>query len=191
MSDEAEHYDSLVTNQIDNIIMFKNFIDSVIEDCKSGEYKMNLIKKLSSISEKFFNEMENQYTPREKIVDILSDISSSDKESDSDDEFNKKINFYKYKMEKFMASSQSIDDSDKTESSAATPCNTPNDYSYIDNYKPVSITTGEYQTEQKPKSKDKLAYEFLNNNLELKNYHYLKSFNLNRVNSWINSSFIY
>ncbi len=38
---------------------------------------------------------------------------------------------------------------------------------------------------QKPK--DKLANEFLNNNLELNNYHYLKSFNLDRINHYCNS----
>lgn len=36
------------------------------------------------------------------------------------------------------------------------------------------------------KFKDKLANEFLNNNLELNNYHYLKSFNLDKINNYCN-----
>jgi len=43
----------------------------------------------------------------------------------------------------------------------------------------------------KQKPKDKLANEFLNNNLELDNYNYLKSFNTQRVNSYIDQCYVY
>ena len=38
-----------------------------------------------------------------------------------------------------------------------------------------------------PKSKDKLANDFINNNLQLNKYHYLKSFNTDRINNYCNS----
>lgn len=60
--------------------------------------------------------------------------------------------------------------------------------------KSVNMTTKIEDCRQPPeifKPKDKLANEFLNNNLELNNYHYLKSFNLNRISNYCNSVHIY
>ena len=54
--------------------------------------------------------------------------------------------------------------------------------------KQVESTSSTKQVEElKSKFKDKLANEFLNNNLELDKYHYLKSFNLDRINNYCNS----
>ena len=40
-------------------------------------------------------------------------------------------------------------------------------------------------------NKDKLVNNFLNNTLRLDKYHYLKSFNLDKLNNWNQISYIY
>ncbi len=63
--------------------------------------------------------------------------------------------------------------------------------SSVSNTSPGASTSSETNTnkppEDVPKSKDKLANDFINNNLQLNKYHYLKSFNTDRINNYCNS----
>lgn len=301
--------DDLLNSHIDNVLMLKKYVDTLLKEIKSGEYNVGQIQKLSSLTESFFNEIhddkndnnEYKFNPRTSIVELNSDTSDSDAESDeaddSDDDSKtreQKLQLYKTKMEKYLEPGKGfrsqysglygdaydiyndepefLDDDNKPYSQqiiktqpsskdghfAVTPYNTPSQPSYLNSYKQVSFRSAEnavanvrqnhvgldygtlkpYQNQitstqsqkkepivpdeqfdkletfskqctsnsdsetksegfklssdiPKSKPKDKLADEFLNNNLELNNYHYLKSFDISRVNNYVNLCYRY
>jgi hypothetical protein len=289
-----------LNTHIDNVLMLKKYVDTLLKEIKSGEYNVGQIQKLSSLTETFFIEFEdlkysssNQtqsytFNPRASIVELNSDTESED---DSDVESNdsdygakreEKLKLYKSKMGRCFNSSPNplghydiyndepefLDENESKvksnylikQQSTVTPFNTPSEPSYLDSYKQssyrqcetinttrsephigfnyshsnygtnfgekkqftvpdeqfdrledlykssaqtVSLSTPKISDSPqeigvrvssdfpKSKPKDKLADEFLNNNLELNNYHYLKSFNVTRVNNFVSLCYSY
>lgn len=248
---------SSINMHIDNIISFRDFLNAVLTDIKSGEYNIQMIKNLSHTVEKFYNDIsenddifkpsasiqneQKQLMP--KVVETFQDSDSdaesditilsgpaSDSESDSVDYPGKKsaysiANFFSHKPNDVQNDDpEFLDDYNAPSTSLATPYNTPqanslmSSYSKLreskvvqyDNYQSMyekhkqeveenkknqnepsrpSHVDFEYTSESKPV--DKLAEAFLNNNLELDKYHYLKNFNQNRVNTFCHMSLIY
>lgn len=252
---------SSINMHIDNIISFRDFLNAVLSDIKSGEYNIQMIKNLSHTVEKFYNDIGDnddifkpsdssqnepkQLTPkvveRFQVSDSDSDAESditivSGLDSDSDDNPGKKsaysiANFFSHKPHDVQNDDpEFLDDYYSPKSSVTTPYNTPKpssmmaDYSTIreqkvvqhdyyqslyekhkqevdENRKIQNETSGSCITFEKtnsgfavpPESKpvDKLAEAFLNNNLELDKYHYLKNFNCDRINTFCQTSLIY
>jgi hypothetical protein len=221
--------DDVLNTHIDNVLMFKKYIDTILNEIKSGDYNTIQIQKLSLVAEGFFNELDDKNTleyvfnPRTNIVEINSDTSVSDVESDFDsdvhnsvpdfldnDEKSKKFDYLtrtmlsqneeSYKYKSYHPEQHSHQYKQHTSH--------PYGYDYMNLSEPIKTTCSAEIVSNSgvldkndslessdikmptdiPKPKDKLVDEFLNNNLELNNYHYLKSFNINRVNNYIEQS---
>lgn len=232
---------------IDNIISFRDFLNTVLHEIKSGEYNTLMIKKLSQMVEKFYNEVgdnndlfksninflteQTKLTP--KLVESYID-SDSDDESDitivSDtDSANNSYNISKFFSHKNL--DHYNDDSDFiNEKNSSKTYNTQHEQSVIANYNKLreqSVSKLDYyqslyeqhkkefndnsknenvnsknenvnsdsdqnpENNKKPKAGDKLVEDFLNNNLELNNYHYLKNSNLNNINNFCKNCYVY
>jgi hypothetical protein len=128
MSDSLKEY-------ISNVKSFKTFIDTVVEEIDSGEYNVDIIKKLSECAEEFFSNIDEKpkLTPKTFMYDI------SDEEDDDEMEDIGLPNF--------------IDD-------------------------------------PKPKPKDKMIEEFLNNDINSYKYHYLTKTQRN-INVFCESCYTY
>ncbi len=274
--------DDTLNSHIDNIIILKKYLDKLLREIKSGEYNTVEIKKLSQISEEFFNEREDtpiseyKFNPRSSIVEIKSDTSDldtcnpvSDCENESgvessDEEKVTKLFEHKITFEDPVDNDEPnfLDDEKKTDSNHNYQTNsheylstgslsqndTYNQTRYLGNYKyyphphyndsqpsiyeqyknhkenrnhHLKIDSdnilrelcnrsqlkskyersyerfekmhNKYNTMHtpKPKDKDKLTDEFLNNNLVFDNYHYLKSFNTKKAEDYINQCYTY
>lgn len=253
---------SSINIHIDNIISFRDFLNAVLTDIKSGEYNIQMIKNLSHTVEKFYNDIgdnddifkpssSNQLESKQlvpKVVETFQDSESdadsdmtimSDSDSDNLDSPSKKSaysisNFFSHKKYEIQNDDPDfLDDYYGEPSNTSTPYNTPQNTSMISGYsrmreqkvvqhdyyqslyekhkqevdenrkiqspvEPTSPTCVKFEKTNfdstiPPESKpiDKLAVAFLNNNLELDKYHYLKNFNENRVNNFCASSLIY
>jgi len=203
ISDETLNY------HIDNILTYKKFLENILSEIKSDNYNKDMIKLLSrhiekSLSEisndttlfEFDNNEEDDFIPSVKIVSVDSDTS----DSISDDEsITKKLDFYEAKMDLYK--SHMTPKSEPNTLAHKKIYEEDNDFEMIHyNPNPVieskNFTSIQESTEFKPstndfKPKDKLAFDFLNNSLELDNYNYLRTFDLNRIDNYCNSVKIY
>lgn len=246
---------SSINMHIDNIISFRDFLNAVLTDIKSGEYNIQMIKNLSHTVEKFYNDIsenddifkpsasiqneQKQLMPKvvetfqdsdseaESDITILSGpMSDNESESDNADYPGKKS---AYSIANFFSHKPNDVQNDDPEfldeyNSPSTPYDTSHANSLMSNYSKMreskvvqydnyqsmyekhkqeveenkkiknepsspSHIDFEYTSELKPV--DKLAEAFLNNNLELDKYHYLKNFNQYRVNTFCHMSLIY
>jgi hypothetical protein len=50
---------SSINIHVDNIISFRDFLNAVLSDIKSGEYNIHMIKNLSQTVEKFYNDIDD------------------------------------------------------------------------------------------------------------------------------------
>ncbi len=251
---------SSINIHIDNIISFRDFLNAVLTDIKSGEYNIQMIKNLSHTVEKFYNEIgdnddifkpstihhseDKKFTPKivetypESDSDAESDItivSGLDSDSDSADYSGKKsaysvANFFSHKPQHVQNDDPDfLDDYYSPSPPVSTPHNTPQNSSLMTSYSklreskvvqhdyyqalyekhrqevnenrkepssPLSVKfekteEDSYIPPEPAKPVDKLAEAFLNNNLELDKYHYLKNFNLDRINNFCQQSLIY
>jgi hypothetical protein len=251
---------SSINMHIDNIISFRDFLNAVLTDIKSGEYNIHMIKNLSHTVEKFYNQIGDnddifkpstltQFEEKElmpKIVetyqesdsDVESDItiaSGPDSDSDSIDYPGKKsaynvASFFSHKPQDVQNDDPDfLDDYHSPSPSVSTPHNTPQNSSLMTSYsklrEPKVVQHDYYQelyekhrqevdenrkehssplivkfekteedsdiNREPSKPVDKLAEAFLNNNLELDKYHYLKNFNQDRINNFCQQSLIY
>lgn len=72
--------DTDIINQIDNVMLFKDFLDEVVKNIKNGEYDKKVIKKISDYAETILeeysseNRMDNLYS--KPFGDILDDPHS-------------------------------------------------------------------------------------------------------------------
>jgi len=210
MEENTEYYiqDESLKYHVDNILSFKKFLENILLEIKSNNYNKNMIKLLSRHIEKSLSEISNDTTlfeynknddddfiPSVKIVSVDSDISENISDSNSDDEseesITKKLDFYQSKMDLYSphivpkTTYEKIyeDSTDLYEESKL----------QIIHYNPDSdsVTSIQDTSSKDIKPKDKLVHEFLNNNLKLDNYHYLKSLNLDNINNYCNSTKIY
>jgi hypothetical protein len=239
---------SSINIHIDNIISFRDFLNAVLSDIKSGEYNIHMIKNLSQTVEKFYNDIDDngdifkpnndnsleskQLTPKTVETYQYSDSDSDDTESiitvvsgmsESDSENPKSPSKSAYSITKFFSHKPydvSNNDPDFLDDyyGPTTPQNTSLNsrtqeqkvvqYDYYQSlYEQHKQEVTEQKTEStsitfeksnsgtfsphEPKHVDKLALAFLNNNLELNNYHYLKNFNQNHIDNFCASSYIY
>ena len=85
---------SSINIHIDNIVSFRDFLNAVLSDIKSGEYNINMIKNLSKTVEKFYNDIgdsEDIFKPdnedftdsNQLIPKTVETYSASDSDSDS------------------------------------------------------------------------------------------------------------
>jgi hypothetical protein len=209
--ENAEYYisDETLNYHIDNILSYKKFLENILLEIKLNKYNKNMIKLLSRHIEKSLSEISNDTTlfeydkneddnfiPSVKIVTLDSDTS----DSNSDDEsITKKLEFYEAKMNLY--ESHMIPKTEPNTLAFKKIYEEDNDFEMIHhNPNPVieskCFTGIQDNPESKPsvsdfKPKDKLAYDFLNNELELNSYNYLKTFDLNRINNYCNSVKIY
>ncbi len=207
----AEYYisDETLNYHIDNILSYKKFLENILLEIKSNKFNKNMIKLLSRHIEKSLSEISNDtnlfeydkneddnFVPSVKIVSVDSDTS----DSDSDDEsITKKLEFYQTKMDLY--SPHMLPKSKPNTLAFKKIYEEDNDFEIIHhNSNPVmesknftgiqeSIDFKSSTNDFKPK--DKLAFDFLNNKLELDNYNYLKIFDLNRIDNYCNSVKIY
>jgi hypothetical protein len=215
-----EYYstDDELNNHIDNILTFKNYIDSITQDIKRGDYDTNTIKKLSKLSEDYFlNDNSNEYKFNPKIVEINSDTSDDDSEittiySPSENSSNRNYNT------SLLTNYEPYDNTDpdfldeQTTYSSKLDYNNPKEISNIGDL--FDTKSNDTDTEYKEKlydkymslakesqtnytqidynkPKDKLINDFLNNSLKLENYYYPKIGYQNMYITFYNNSQYY
>lgn len=212
LEENTEYYisDETLNYHIDNILSYKKFIENVLLEIKSNKYNKNMIKLLSRHIEKSLSEISNDTTlfeydkheednfiPSVKIVSVDSDTS----DSNSDDEsIEKKLEFYQAKMDLY--SPHLLPKAEPNTLAFKKIYEEDNTNIEMIHYNPELVTEHKYFTSIQDvtdskqsisnfKPKDQLAYNFINDTLELDNYHYLKIFDLNRINNYCNSVKIY
>ena len=185
-----EYYsdDIVINSHIDNIISHKNYLDSILTQIKSGIFNNKLIKKLSKIAETFFNEMdngndENVFIPSIKTIDTSDNDSNGESDNESvcelgnisdNETYNEKLNH----NNKDTKDANFIDEYEK--------------YSQIyESNNNITIPINQSTSSQVSKSTDKLADNFLNNNLELNNFYYLKLYNIKNINNFCKDCYVY
>jgi len=210
--DNTEYYlkDQDLNYHIDNILSYKKFIENILLEIKTNKYNKNMIKLLSRHIDNSLSEISNDtslfdydkneddnFTPYVKIVSVDSDTP----DSNSDDELTTKLDFYQAKMDLY--SPHILPKAEQNTLAFKKIYEEDNDFEiFHHNPNPVIESKNfigiQDNNNQDPKQsvsnfkpKDKLAYEFLNNKLELDNYNYLKTFDLNRINDYCNSVKIY
>lgn len=178
--------DNIINVQIDNIIMLRNYINDVLDEIKycpinSDEQGSSLstkvketgniikIQNLSLVAEKIFNnividsDIELNSNSEPECLEEKSQNNSVLYEKDLDKEYERLEKLHKLLID-----------------------------SKLSNNNPVlEQLTDSNSLISKPTNKDKLADEFLNNNLDLTNYYYLKSLNIFRVTDFIKQSYTY
>ncbi len=185
--------DLSLNNHIDYIILYKKYLDSLLNDIKNDKINKKLIKQASKIARRFFNskqyleesddikaydsgsESEFDFKPMTKIItisdtesDAESDIAIHDASDDDMTQTYKPSNYTKGLLTEYNNSPEFLD------------LSTSSDY-LKQSIKP--LTKIEYlQPTYVNKINDKLADDFLNNNLQLNKYYYLKSFNNEQAN---------
>ena len=242
---------SSINIHIDNIVSFRDFLNAVLSDIKSGEYNIHMIKNLSQTVEKFYNDINDgedifkpnngksveskQLVPKtfetyqysdsdtESDITVVSGMSLSDSEnvdspkksaynitkyfshkpydvSNNDPDFlddyygpvtprnpylnsrtqENKVVQYDYYQSLYDQHKQDIKEHNPSTSEPSSPSGIIFEKSNSGTFSP-------------PDSKpvDKLALAFLNNNLDLNKYHYLKNFNQNNVDNFCVSSYTY
>jgi hypothetical protein len=67
-------------SNITNVVALKNFIDSIVDEIKSGEYNPEIIKKLSSFAEEILDidSLTYKFKPSSFIVDNISETHASE-----------------------------------------------------------------------------------------------------------------
>jgi hypothetical protein len=161
---------------VGNIVSFKRLIDTVLDDVKSGEYNIKILKQLSDTAEIFFNNMEDSdeaSIPQKK--ELKPRIVEVDEESsDDDNDEPKKISNYKF-AHKFTLSS---DDESTENESDDEPKKNGEDIDFIDNFESqfdrLQKLMGDSDESIKKDRKDKFISKFLNNDIDIDKYHYLK-----------------
>lgn len=220
---------SSINIHIDNILSFRDFLNTVLNEIKSGEYNTLMIKKISQMVEKFYNDisdedelfkpnMDNLLTTSKLTPKLIEtyEKSDSDAESDitifsgSDSDIPKSgysiTNYFSHKTADIYSDE---DDQIMTSLNTSVIAN----YGKLREQKVAKLDYYESLYEQhkkeikenlqiedivstidqvkKPKIGDKLAEAFLNNNLELNKYYYLKNFNQNNINNFCKSCYVY
>lgn len=207
----AEYYisDETLNYHIDNILSYKKFLENILLEIKSNKFNKNMIKLLSRHIEKSLSEISNDtnlfeydknendnFVPSVKIVSIDSDTSNSDSDDES---ITKKLEFYQTKMDLYsphmlpksepntLAFKKIYEENDNFEiiHHNSNPVIESKNFTGIQESIDFKSSTNDF------KPKDKLAFDFLNNKLELYNYNYLKTFDLNRIDNYCNSVKIY
>jgi hypothetical protein len=181
----------------------KYTLDSKLDHVSGFNSKLDHVSgfnsKLDHVSG--FNSKYSDYTPSQDIHSSSQTKSKShgyflrheSKDNLNKDSLDEKLDYYSS-----VYSSLTQQEQEQTKETLSPPTSTVND-----SVKDINNETSNNKVEDqnqppnllkvnlKLKSKDKLANEFLNNNLELYNYHYLKSFNLDRINNYCNSVSLY
>jgi hypothetical protein len=171
--------DNIIKNQIENILLLRNYINDVLDEIKNENESSllarvketgNIIKiqNLSLVAEKIFNNI---------VID--SDIELN---SNSEPECLEEEKLQNYNTLKSVLHEEDLDkEYERLEKL----------HKSLNNNPVLELLTDSNSLISKPINKDKLSDEFLNNNLDLTNYYYLKSLNIFRVTDYIKQSYIY
>lgn len=165
-----------------NIVSFKRFIDTVLDDVKTGEYNIKILKQLSDTAERFFNNMddsdENQISKQKELKPRIVEV---DEESSDDDE-PKKFHNYNF-AHRFTLSSEDESTEDESDNKPKS-CDeddtkeTGENMDFIDDFESqfdrLQKLMGEPEQSIKKDRKDKFISKFLNNDIDIDKYHYLK-----------------
>ena len=134
---------------ISNVISFKNFIDTVVDEVKAGEYNTMILKKISDMAEDFFGNMGEKEDEEDKPKYKFNPRTVMEPDT-SDDEIN----------DGFLS-----DSDDEEPKKKVTNDMIENEFERLQNLlQKTSIST--------PVKKDNLVEDFLNNTLDLTKYHY-------------------
>jgi hypothetical protein len=178
---------------VGNIVSFKKFIDMVLDDVKSGQYSIEILKRLSDHAEHFFSTMPDLPENEEdkKLKPRTVEVDESDQESDSDDDL-PSVSFMK-KFIKGNSSDKESDTEDEEESDKEDDENIGKDKNdFEEQFDKLDLLmkstnvfdTSSNQPSKKEDRKEKFIENFLNNSVEIK-CHYMKD-KMNRINSNIN-----
>lgn len=154
---------------VGNIIAFKKYINLVLKSIDDGDYNDDIVRKLSDNAELFFKnnnikdddeDDDEQFNPFDSITNKMDKMLDSILTNDD-----KKIEFKPRIIE------QKDDDDDSSSDTTESECD------FID-----TDSSDDKDTKKDVKYKDNLVNDFLNNNIDFKNYHYLKTNKETKVN---------
>jgi hypothetical protein len=166
--------DNIIKIQIENILLLRNYINDVLDEIKNEQGtslstkvketgNIIKIKNLSLVAEKFF------------------------KNSDSDIELNSNSEPECLEEETLQKNNTVLHEEDLDKEYERLE----KLHKSLNNNPVLEHLTESNSLISKPTNKDKLADEFLNNNLDLTNYNSLKSLNIFRVTDYIKQSYTY
>jgi len=167
---------------VSNIVSFKRLIDTVLDDVKAGEYNIKILKQLSDTAEIFFNNMddcdENQISKPKEFKPRIVEV---DEESSDDDEPKKFPNYnFAHKFTLSSDDESTEDESDKKPKPFDEYDSKENGdtMDFIDDFESqfdrLQKFMGESDQSIKKDRKDKFISKFLNNDIDIDKYHYLK-----------------
>ena len=145
-------------------------MDTLEEEVHTGEYNVKVLKKISKLAEKFYLNMENDESDEEpgyKFFPKVYEIESTE----SDDEF-----FISHKIDK----KEKSDDEDES--------NFIED-DFDKKFKQFMISTQNAEKKE-PQKEDKLFADFLNNDISMEKYNYLKHNINNNVEKFCTSCYV-
>lgn len=142
---------------ISNFLSFKKMLDTLEEEVHSGEYNVKVLKKISKLAEKFYLNMENEESDEDEPSEkqFFPKVYEIENSSDSDDEFS---------IRKLCVKKQD----DKDESNFV-----DDEQDFDKKFKEFIISTQNAEKKEILKE-DKLFDDFLNNDISMKKYNYLK-----------------
>ena len=141
---------------ISNFLSFKKMLDTLEEEIHSGEYNVRVLKKISKLAEKFYLNMENDESDDDEPRQFFPKVYEIENSSDSDNEFSiKKLGI---KKQEDNDESNFIDDAEDD---------------FDKKFKQFLISTQNTEKKEIPKE-DKLFTDFLNNDISMEKYNYLK-----------------
>lgn len=163
-----------LTSHIDNVIAFKKFLDTVVSDIKEGEYDVLIIKKISENAEEFFGNFDEDMIrelkkKHDKPTPRTIMVSSDSDEDESDDE----MSF----LPETKPASFSFDDDDI-------------DRKFKELEDLIKKPTKQPGSIPSPKKKDIMIEDFLNNDIDISKYHYLKTIKRD-IDSYCDSCYSY
>lgn len=161
-----------IAEYVGNIVAFKKYIDLVLKSIDDGDYNEMIVKKLSDNAELFFQ--NNNIKDDEDEFDVEEDKSLTKNEifdqifmKNKDDDDSDNFDIFQFKPKIIEKETDSSSDTTENES----------DIEFIDS------DSSEDANPKKITYKDKLVDDFLNNNLQIDKYYYLK---MNNINNKVN-----
>lgn len=201
------HSDNIYNTQdigayVSNIVSFRDFVTEVLNEIENGKYNIKMIKKISNIVEKFYNEIgdsdeffdfqpddiESELKLVPKIVEVtepdynlLPESTNTDSETSNESDLD--LNDFPSSLVNFFTHD------------GKSEAQTEYDY-YMSSYNDFKneITNSESIKERENKiknKKDNLCDAFFSNSIDLDKYNYLKKFDSTRVDNYIINSYIY
>ena len=161
---------------ITNISLFKNFLDNFIFDIRNNKYKIDKVKKIYDIIDKCYD----------SIINIKSTESSDELDNYSDDKIDSETT----------SISSELNDLEKSNNSPSLCSNDFDNFLNIFKYNipdntimSPNFSNNGYKFIRNYDNKDELAQNFLDNNLNLNKFHYLKKYNSTKIENFYDNCY--